>query len=90
MEVCFKLAGKWVCIWIPIYYIPIRWPPPHPDPGPYRELVQDATILASVNEAAKHISDEGVRRALQSGIAASMKGMQDKAGGDIKISLAKE
>jgi hypothetical protein len=50
-------------------------------------MIADATILATINEAAKHIADEGTRRALESGVAASLKSMQAKAGEGISISL---
>jgi hypothetical protein len=89
MEICFPLPFGRYCIYIPLILIPIVFPPvPHPDPGPYAGLVLDATILTAVNEAAGHITDETVRQALQSGIAASVKGMQAKAGKDIEIKLA--
>jgi hypothetical protein len=87
MWTCIKIGGKKFCFWIPIYYqIPIIRIP-DPDPGPYRGFMVDATILATVNEAARHITDETVRRAMQSGIAASMKSMQTRLGEDFSVSL---
>ena len=47
----------------------------------------DATILATINEATRHIADEGTRRALESGVAASLKSMQAKAGEGVSMSL---
>jgi hypothetical protein len=47
----------------------------------------DATILATINEATKHITDAGVRKSLESGVAAGLKSMQTKAGEDVSISL---
>jgi len=60
---------------------------PDPDPGPYRGFMVDATILATINEATKHITDAGVRKSLESGVAAGLKSMQTKAGEDVSISL---
>ena len=86
MEICFPLPFGRFCINIPILQIPVVFPPvPHPDPGPYAGLVQDATILTAVNEVARQITDETVRRSLQNGIAESVKGMQAKAGKDISV-----
>jgi len=92
MEICFPLPnGRIICIYIPIYVIPIVFPPiPHPDPGPYRGLFQDATILTAVNEVARHLTDETLRRSLQDGIAGAIKVMQAKAGEGIKVSLTKQ
>jgi hypothetical protein len=86
MWICINLRGRRFCFWIPIYYqIPVF--PPHPDPEHYVGLITDATILATVHEAAKHLTDETVRRSLESGVAASIKSMQAKAGEDFTISL---
>jgi len=54
---------------------------------PYRGLLVDATILATINEGAGHITDENVRHAMQSGVAASMKSVQAQAGEDFSLSL---
>jgi hypothetical protein len=86
MWICFKLNGKPVCHWIPIYYQIPKFPR-FPDPGPYHELIIDATILATINEATKHIADQGIRQALESGVAAGLKGMQARAGGEVSVSL---
>ena len=51
------------------------------------EAIPDATILATINEASKHIADEGTRRALEGGVAASLKSMQAKAGEGFSMSL---
>lgn len=83
MWVCIKKF----CFWIPIYYqFPIVRIP-DPDPGPYRGFMVDATILATVNEATKHITDQTVRHALLSGVTAGMKSMQTKVGEDFSLSL---
>jgi len=87
MWICFNFHGRRFCFWVPIYYqIPIVRIP-DPDPGPYRGFMVDATILATINEATKHITDAGVRKSLESGVAAGLKSMQTKAGEDVSISL---
>ena len=82
MWICF---GK-KCYWIPIYYQIPKFPK-FPDPGPYHEVIIDGTILATINEASKHIADEGVRRSLEHGVAAGLKSMQARAGEGFSISL---
>jgi hypothetical protein len=89
MWICLNLPhGQRRCFWIPIYY-EIPKGPRIPDPGPlhYGEMIADATILATINAAAKHIADEGARRALEGGVAASLKSMQAKAGEGFSMSL---
>jgi hypothetical protein len=87
MWICWKLPhGKKVCHWIPIYYEIPKFPR-FPDPGPYDELIIDATILATINEAAKHIADKGLRQSLESGVAAGLKSMQARAGEEVSVSL---
>ncbi|MFO1111077.1 MAG: hypothetical protein U1E61_18025 [Bradyrhizobium sp.] len=87
MWICFNFHGRRFCFWVPIYYqIPIV-KIPDPDPGPYRGFMVDATVLATINEAARHLTDEAVRHAVQNGVTAGLKAMQHKAGSDISISL---
>jgi hypothetical protein len=87
MWICFTFHGKKFCFWVPIYYqIPIIRIP-DPDPGPYRGLLVDATIVATVNEAARHVTDAKVRETLQAGVAHAMKAMQAKVGDDFSVSL---
>ena len=86
MWICIKILGKQFCFWIPIYYqIPIIRIP-EPDPGPYRGFMVDATILATIQEASKHITDQTVRHAIQGGLSAGIKSMQTKVGDDFAIS----
>ena len=87
MWICWKLPhGKKVCHWIPIYYEIPKFPK-FPDPGPYDELIIDATILATINEATRHIADKGLRQSLESGVAAGLKSMQARAGEEVSVSL---
>ena len=87
MWICLlQQDGTRKCFWIPIYYQIPKFPK-FPDPGPYHELLIDATILATINEATKHIADQGVRRSLEGGVAASLKSMQARAGEGFSMSL---
>jgi hypothetical protein len=87
MWICWKLPhGKKVCHWIPIYYEIPKFPR-FPEPGPYDELIIDATILATINEATKHVADKGLRQSLEGGVAAALKSMQARAGEEVSVSL---
>jgi hypothetical protein len=83
MWICFKKF----CFWIPIYYLIPVIKIPDPDPGPYRGFMVDATILATITEATKQITDATVRSSLEHGVLAGIKSMQAKVGGDFTISL---
>lgn len=87
MWICWKLPhGKKVCHWIPIYYEIPKFPR-FPEPGPYDELIIDATILATINEATKHVADKGLRQSLEGGVAAALNSMQARAGEEVSVSL---
>ena len=47
--------GERVCI--PIYVIEHKWPPKDPDPGPWRDLFTDVSILKTINEGVARISE---------------------------------
>ncbi len=83
MEICFTIAGHRHCFFIPI----LEWPhfPPHPDPGPYRDLLQDAILVNSIQGAVKNISDIAVRNALQHGVGAAIGALQKRAGEGVTI-----
>jgi hypothetical protein len=85
MEICITFGGKKHCFFLPIYQYPINWGRPGPGPVNYPALFQDAIIVASLGDLVKHVSDEGVRGALQHGVTAALKGMQDRAGKDVTI-----
>ena len=87
MEICFYINGQRHCYYIPIYVYPIRI---IKGPGPvnYQWLVADASLIASMHEAAKNIGDEGVRSALQSGIQSAVQAMQKRAGEGVSINLS--
>jgi hypothetical protein len=84
MEICFFRNGEWHCHYIPVYYIP--WvgvvPPPN---GNYYHLLHDASIIASLQQAANQLSDEGARSALNSGIESALSALKARAGTDVQI-----
>lgn len=86
MEICFFINGQRHCYYIPIYVYPIKVVK-GPGPVNYQWLVADASLVASVSEAAKHIGDEGVRSALQSGINNAVQVMQKRAGEGVTINM---
>lgn len=88
MKICFiDKSGHKHCWTIPIYTIPVHWPPIGPGPVNYEALVQDVSILASVADVAKHVKDAKVRGALEAGLAAGLRAAQDHAGKDISIDM---
>ena len=50
-------------------------------------MVFDATILATIHEAAKHIADKGLRHSLEGGVAAGLKSIQARAGEEFSMSF---
>ncbi|MGA6984755.1 MAG: hypothetical protein WBZ01_01765 [Terriglobales bacterium] len=51
----------------------------------YPELIVDASIVASLQETAKSVSDSGVRQALSGGIHAAVQALQKRAGNEVTI-----
>lgn len=88
MEICIKYGGKLHCHYIPIIEYPITFKIPGIGPINYPAFLVDATLVASMHAAASKVSDEKVKAALNSGIVASVKAMQDHAGADVQIKLA--
>jgi hypothetical protein len=88
MEICIFFNGKKHCFFLPIFQFPIHWGRPGPGPVNYPALFQDAMIVATLADTAKHVVDDGVRRALQDGIAGSLKNLQQRAGKDVTINAA--
>jgi hypothetical protein len=84
MIVCFTIAGVRHCFQVPILEWPIHfWK--GPGPGNYDKLLQDGILVSSMQRAAGNISDSGVRAAVQHGIAAGFKVMQQRAGEGVSI-----
>ena len=88
MTVCFTFGGKTYCFHIPVIFYPIHPPKPDPELKDYAELFSDATILASVREAAKSISNAAVREAVHGGMNSALKALQHQAGGHVSASFA--
>ncbi len=84
MEICITINGKRHCFWVPIYEYPVIF---HKGPGPvnYEALIQDVTLVASIQAAASKVSDPKASAALHSGVEAAMKAMQAHAGEGVEI-----
>jgi hypothetical protein len=52
----------------------------NPMPGFYPELLNDAMLLNTIHQAATGVSDEGVRKALETGIHSAVEAMQRRGG----------
>jgi hypothetical protein len=85
MEICINYGGKMHCHFVPELELPVRWVRPGPGPIDYPPFFQDAVLLNSVRAAARHVSDDGVRQALERGCSAALKAMQERAGADVTI-----
>ena len=69
-----------------------NWPPPWHGPGPinYPQLLQDASLVASMESMSKKAADDGVRDALQGGINAAIEAMQNRAADGVEIKRSSE
>lgn len=83
MIICFRIGGKEHCYNIPVVEIPVPVYQHGPGPVNYPALLYDATLLASVEAAAKKVTDPGVRNALQSGINAAMQALKGRGGENV-------
>lgn len=54
-----RFLGGDICI--PIYYEAVEFPP-HPNPGPLRELLDDFTVLATINQLTTSLANEEIGR----------------------------
>jgi hypothetical protein len=79
MKVCLMINGVRHCFYIPIYYIPFTIPKPNGDPHNYPQLFRDASLIGSIHEAAKNVSDERVRGALLEGVKTATAALQERA-----------
>jgi hypothetical protein len=70
-----------------IVFIPLPIGPSRPGPGPinYPQLFRDATIVSSVQEAAKEVSDASVREALLVGTQAAVGALQARGGSHVSV-----
>lgn len=87
MRICFTIGGVQHCYYIPIFVFPITFHKPGPGPVNYPAFLVDATVIASIHEAARHVSDERVRGALQSGVEAAMGALKERAGEHAEVQL---
>lgn len=67
---------------------PVR-PKPKPDQGAgesglYQQHIVDVTILDSIHSAAKGITDDGARAAIESGVQSAVAAVKKRAGGEIE------
>jgi hypothetical protein len=58
-----------------------------PGPGNYDKLLQDGMLLSLMQRAAGRISDSGFRTAVEHGLAAGLKAMQNRAGEHVSIEV---
>jgi hypothetical protein len=89
MRICFKIDGVEHCYYIPIIVLPITIPRDG-IPQNYPPFLVDATVIASIHEAVRHVSDEGVRGALQHGVQQAIGVLQKRAGAHVQIQLEKQ
>jgi hypothetical protein len=54
-------------------------------PAHYPELLVDATTVASIQDAANHVSDSGLRDALHGGVKAAIQAIQKRAGSSVTV-----
>ena len=85
----FIIDGKVVYYQVPDFHIVLHT---HVNPQPptakateYSGLIEDASIIASVNEVAKNVSDAGARDAMHSGVKAAIQALQKRAGKSVTI-----
>lgn len=88
MRICIRLGDREICFWIPIIFYPLHPPKPDPELKGYADLITDATILASVREATKQLSNASVREALHAGLNKALEAAQDRAGSHVSLSFA--
>lgn len=53
--------------------------------GDYSGLVADASIVASITEVVKNVSDAGVRDALHGGVRTAIQALEKKAGKNVTV-----
>jgi hypothetical protein len=85
MVICFRIGEVEHCYEIPIIEFP--FPFPHPGPGPvnFPQLIRDAILVASLQSAAQHAYDDGVRAALAAGMNEATEALRRRAGDHVRI-----
>jgi hypothetical protein len=91
MELVFNFPGVGQIVYqVPGFHHVFSTGDPQPhnislSPGDYPQLLLDASTVASLEQATKGVSDDGVRTALQSGIDAAVKALQKRAGNNVTV-----
>jgi hypothetical protein len=85
MRICFKIGGHKHCYDIPILLFPVKTFVPGPGPVNYPALLHDISVVASLQEAAKTVSDQRVREGLEGGIRAALEAAQSRGGEHVTI-----
>jgi hypothetical protein len=85
MKICIKVGSQLHCYMVPIVELPVIFRPHGPGPVNYPQLFQDGVLIASLQAAAKNISDSSVRSAIENGIGASIKALEKRGGGHVSI-----
>jgi len=62
--------GTELCL--PMFVEVVRWRK-HPDPDPFRRVLEDIATLATINQAIAHVGDDSVRGRLTQAIQESVK-----------------
>ncbi len=66
----------------------VVWPPlpghPTGEYGAGTHLLVDFAVVDGINQAAKNVTDDGTRAALQSGVDAAVKALKARAGDQVK------
>jgi hypothetical protein len=87
MEICFTLAGKRHCYLVPVLEWPVIWKKPGPGPVNYPPFIQDAIILAALQNGVAQVSEASVRTALQGGLKEAVAALQRRAGSEVSINM---
>lgn len=69
--ILIRLPGGDICI--PIYRQQVQWPPKGPGPDPFRHLLDEIAIIATINDAVAHLSNGGVRSQLGQAVQGALK-----------------
>lgn len=83
MRICFKIGPVEHCYNIPVIEYPIQIIKVGPGPVNFPQLLHDATLVASISAAIAKVSDQGVQKALQSGVASAVQALQKRGGAHI-------
>lgn len=87
MEICFTIDGVRHCYLIPIFLWPIHFPKPGPGPVNFPELFVDASVIASIHQVARNISDKKVQSELMRGVEAAVGALKQRAGEHVEIEM---